>query len=64
MIRHTGPDWQFRYGNAWRTLKDPDGPATPAQLARLNRTGRLRIVAHAAPVTKLAAAQAIDEETT
>jgi hypothetical protein len=49
-------NWQFRHGDGdWRTLVNPDGPATERQLRKLARLGLL-----AAP-TKLEAARAIDE---
>ena len=48
---------------AWRELRDPDGPATPRQLARLNREGRLELVARgeAEVISKGQAAFAIDD---
>jgi hypothetical protein len=47
----------------WRDLVEPDGPATGAQLARLNREGRLDLVepSPAVPITKGEAAYAIGE---
>jgi hypothetical protein len=47
-----------------RQLKEPHGPATSAQLARLNRPGMLGLVrpGEAQPLTKGEAAAAIDEE--
>jgi hypothetical protein len=47
----------------WRELVDPDGPATPRQLARLNRAGALELVApgRATPITKGEAAAAIND---
>jgi hypothetical protein len=47
-----------------RQLKEPHGPATSAQLARLNRLGMLELVGpgEAQPLSKGEAAAAIDEE--
>ena len=46
----------------WRAIADPDAPATPQQLARLNRAGMLALVEPGSvePLTKGEAAWAID----
>lgn len=47
-----------------RELRDPDGPATPFQLAKLNRLGMVVVEAHPhefEPLTKGEAAWLIDE---
>jgi hypothetical protein len=62
VIRRIGNEWQFLFRDEWRTLKDPSGPASPAQLGRLNREGRLLLVSSAEPISKLAAAVEIDAE--
>jgi hypothetical protein len=62
VIRRVGNAYQFLHAGEWRTLKDPSGPASPAQLARLNLEGRLLVVWSAKPITKLAAAQEIDQK--
>lgn len=63
MVRHHPEHgWQFEFDGKWRTFREPDGSATRRQLERLNREGRLRLVgASGPPVSKLAAAVAIDQ---
>jgi hypothetical protein len=61
VIRLSEQGWQFWKGGTWRTLKDPLEEATPSQLARLNREGRLVVVERAETISKLAAARFIDE---
>jgi hypothetical protein len=47
----------------WTELVDPDGPATPRQLRRLNADGKLELVGpgEAEPLTKAQAAGGIDD---
>lgn len=53
----------FAFDFDWRELKDPDGPPTLRQLARLNYLGCLELVPAgvAEPITKAQAAAAIDD---
>ena len=59
-LRYVDGRWWFKVGGDWRALKDPEGPASPAQLARLNREGRLAVVRRGEKITKLDAARLID----
>jgi hypothetical protein len=63
-LHRTDAGWLFQYGRQWRKLKEPHGPATPAQLARLNREGRLLVAppGRGRTLSKLDAARLIDDE--
>jgi len=61
MIRHTERGYEFSRDDEWFAFKDPHGPASRWQLARLHRQGLLRIADEPGePVSVLAAAVAID----
>jgi hypothetical protein len=57
-----GFNTRFVFGNEVRELVEPSGPATPRQLARLNRLGLLAVVepGQVEPLTKGEAAWLLD----
>ena len=61
LLRFT-PIRSFIFEGHLRNLKEPDGPPTPRQLARLNYHGALVIVepGQVDPITKSTAAGALD----
>jgi hypothetical protein len=56
------PIMSFVFEGHVRDLKDPDGPPTPRQLARLNHLGALAVIepGQLRPITKGDAAGALD----
>jgi hypothetical protein len=60
VIRQRDGIFEFQVADGWREMIDPLGPATDAQLKRLNREGRLAIVSNGERITKGDAALEMD----